>query len=238
MLSTNRFFGVMSLLLAFSFSCCTFAANRPNNTFTDSDIPKFKAGAKILVLPLNSGLILKQQEVDDVEKEVIKQLSQVGAAPIQGRINNQQDYVQYLIMTSPKGFQSTELHAAKAEFAREVGGNYELVVMPTVYQAAGELKVDYLYLEGAKIKIEFKGSINANFNGKQLGTVLRLDIITSNGHWLMAVQGGIAMPSYANLHTHEFIRKEYLFARKADKNSLRKGVNIAIKPVKKKLKFK
>ncbi|MES2673893.1 MAG: hypothetical protein V4660_06605 [Pseudomonadota bacterium] len=229
-----------------SFTCLfissiLFAGEPDPNSYAEK-FPTIPKNARIAILPMAYDFAAVPQEVPIIQDALIKHLQLLGLTPVNVKLDP---------TSMPKGVDqlfilpnlaNKEVRPAKQKFLLDLKSqaSFDIAIIPAVVSRAAKLSGQSAKWDNVKARLEIKGfgsGMNMEWSGSRLGLSLEVDAYDAEGNWLFTSYGGISIPYIINTKDAMNDLKPRLFESEKDQETLQKGVEVALRPLTKKVKI-
>jgi hypothetical protein len=221
-------------------SSMLLAGEKEPNSYADK-FPSVPKGAKVLVLPLAYDFSAVPSEIPLIESVLFEQLKALGYSPAKIKIDpvagGGNEKLFFLVNTFNEQVRPAKqqyLVILKAQVA------FDIAIIPAVVSRTAKLSGQMAIWDHVKNRVQVKGfggGASTEWSGSQQGLSLEVDAYDAEGNWLFTSYGGISVPYYMDTRNSVFVLKEHLFEDKKDRKYLDEGVESALEPLTKKIKF-
>lgn len=234
------------IITVISFLCCmvsnvVFAGEEDPNTYADN-LPTIPKNARIAILPMAYDFAAVPQEIPLIQEAITAQIKALGLTPFTIKFDpasTPKDTIQVFKLANTT---YKEVRPAKQTFVSSLKKqvNYDIVLIPAVVSRSARLSGQVAIWDNVKAALTIKGfgsGENSEWSGSRLALSLELDAYDVSGNWVFTSYGGISIPYVINTREAMNDLKPRLFESKKDQDTLQKGVEVALKPLTKKIKI-
>jgi TPR repeat protein len=223
------------------FSNLLLAAESDPNTYADS-LPNIPKNARIALLPMAYDFPAVPQEVPVIQAAIISQIKALGFTPISVTLDPASTPKEVIKTFTLANDAHKDVRAAKQNFLANLKKQtaYEIAFIPSVISRKATLSGQVAIWDNVRNGLVVKGGGyggDMDWSGARLALSLELDAYDMAGNWLFTSYGGISLPYIVNLKDSTNDLKPRLFESEKDKGYLEKGVEVALKPLTKKIKI-
>lgn len=232
---------ITTVLLGFCFlSNLLLAAESDPNTYADS-LPGIPKNARITILPMAYDFPAVPQEVPVIQEAIINQIKALGFTPIKVTLDPASTPKEILQTFAVTNDAHKDVRSAKQNFLANLKKQtpYEIALIPAVVSRKAALSGQVAIWDNVRNGLVVKGGGyggDMDWSGARLALSLELDAYDAAGNWLFTSYGGINVPYIINLKDSTNDLKPRLFESEKDRGYLQKGVEVALKPLTKKIK--
>jgi|GEM_PF-2731040 len=221
------------------YSYRLLAADSDPNTYADF-LPAIPKNARIAILPISYDFSAVPQEIPVIQDAIINQIKILGFIPIKVTLDSAtpKEIVQAFALTndSHKDVRSVKQNSL-VNLKKQV--SYEIALIPSVVSRKAVLSGQVAIWDNVRNGLIVKGGGyggDMDWSGARLALSLELDAYDVEGNWLFTSYGGVNVPYIINLKDSTNELKPHLFESEKDQGYLKKGVEVALKPLTKKIK--
>lgn len=186
---------------------------------------QLSAGSSIYVSHLTDSVAIKNNDIGQIEQVLAQEISAIGHEVSFGA-GAQEDSIYAGSVVSAE----YELQRYRTEIKKNPGS--AMYIFPEVKDRLAVLEGKLAKWDGVVQEFKMVGGHGIGvWSGNQPAFSLMLKIFNADGKWLMTSYGGISLPVYAHMATHEVRRKKNLFEHQDDAEALIRGVKKAIQPL-------
>lgn len=222
-------------------SSVTLAAEDDPNVYADK-FPTIPKNARVAVLPMATDFPAVPQEIPIIQEAISQQIKELGLTPSIVKLDaatTPQSTIQLFTLSNSS---YKDVRSAKQNFIAGLKGqtNYDIVLIPAVVSRTAKLAGQSASWDNVKASLTIKGfgsGANSEWSGSRLALSLELDAYDADGNWVFTSYGGISIPYLINTREAVNELKPRLFETKKDQDTLQKGVEVALRPLTKKIKI-
>lgn len=233
----------ITALIAITFSllsCVLCAAEADPNSYADA-FPTIPKNARIALLPMAYDFAAVPQEVPVIQASIVDQIKMLGFTPVNVKLDpasTQKEISQLFMLVNVA---HKDVRPAKQAFLQNLKSQttFDIALIPAVVSRAAKLSGQMAIWDNVKNSLTVKGfgsGASVGWSGSQMGLSLEIDAYDASGNWLFTSYGGISIPYIINTRDSTNDLKPRLFESEKDQGYLQKGVEVALKPLTKKVK--
>ncbi len=218
-----------------------YAGEPEPNTYADK-FPTVPKNARVVVLPTAHDFPTVPQELPIIQDALFSELKALKFSPVKITLNSNSkpEGVDRLFMVPNQAGKDIRSHKQAFLLGIKEQVTFDIALIPAVVSRKAKLSGQMAIWDHVKQRLEiigFGSGSNREWSGSTTALSLEIDAYDSAGNWIFTSYGGISNPYVINTKEDERQLKEHLFESEKDKELLKDGVEVALEPLKKKIKI-